>query len=706
MATGAAWIMNLLDTALYHHEAGRKIISITEHKRPYTDGWNCYFTEPQSEAALRQQFVNGAHGLALILWPACNFVVLDFDGKHARDAWHQTAIDLPNTARVITRSGGEHLYFRMPSDPPELKRKVRLVKADCNCLDKDGAFKRCGVDLLIRGYAVLPPTPGYREDPDFPLESAVEIPAEILNLAQKQREGEAGRTGDADGKIRRGEQHNVAISLVGTMRRRGMSEHAMRAALKADSEQRFEPPLTDREIDYYINEAMKWAPGKTAEPEHLTDLGNARRLVRLFGDDLRFCNHRGWFTWSGKRWEQDETGAIDRLAKATVRLIYNEAASCEDKDLREKIASHAHKSESDARIKAMIELARTEPEIVVRHAQLDFDPWRLNVANGTLDLRTGELQPHRREDLITKIIPIDFYPEATCPTWLSFLDRVMAANQALIRFIQKCVGYSLTGSNREQIFFILYGVGANGKSTFIIVVSALLADYAMQTRTETLMAKRGDQIPNDIARLAGARFVSAIETEGGRRLAESLVKQMTGGDRMTARFLHREFFEFEPTFKLWLAVNHKPRIVGTDHAIWRRVRLIPFNVIIPDDERDPDLPEKLKAELPGILAWAVQGNAMWQLHGLKAPQTVTQATEQYREESDPLATFIDDRCAVEPEAEIGKTELYKAFRSWAEEAGERDLSQRNFNERVAERGFEDGRNMKNRFWKGLRLADL
>ncbi len=693
----------LLEAGLFHHSHGCAVVAVKRDKKPYREGWNQYFTRRQSEEEVREQLANGAFGLAMVLYPASPFAVLDFDGIHARDAWARTEIELPETARMITRSGGEHLYFRMPDEVPELKRKVRIVKAPCDCRDANGKSKPCGVDLLVHGYAVIPPTPGYTEDAEHPLEDAVILPSEILSLAAEKPKAESRRAGNVTGRVGAGERNTTACSLAGTMRSRGMSIEAIGDALRRDSEQRFDPPLDDSEIDGILKQAAKWAPGVEVEHEHLTDMGNARRLVALFGSSLRYCAEVGWFEWTGRAWERDQTGAVERLAKQTVRNIYFEAAATDDKDLREKIAQHAHRSESDARLKAMIALARTEAEVIVKQSELDADPWLLNVANGTLNLKTGELLPHRREDLLTKRIPIEFDPEATCPKWLCFLERVTAGNHDLIRFIQKAVGYSLTGSTREQVFFILHGTGANGKSTFILVISALLGDYALQTRTETLMAKRGDAIPNDIARLAGARFVSAIETEGGRRLAESLVKQMTGGDRMTARFLHHEYFEFDPTFKLWLAVNHKPRIVGTDHAIWRRIRLIPFTVTIPDAERDPDLGEKLKAELPGILAWAVQGCEMWQNHGLEAPDAVKKATTEYREDSDPLAAFLDDRCDVEPDAEVGKAELYRAFREWTEASGERELSKKEFGQRIAERGFLEKRTKKERFWTGLQL---
>jgi len=696
----------LLQAALAYHAMGYPVIAVTKSKRPYDEGWNTYFARKQTEVEVRKQFSNGAYGLAIVLWPASPNAVLDFDGPHAREAWRQTGIELPATARMITGSGGEHLYFWMSEGelPEKLKRKIRLAKIECGCKDSDGRPKPCGVDLLIRGYAIVPPTPGYKEDPDYPLESAVVIPTKVLTLIQEKPISKQQITGGRE-RVRQGERNTTACSLAGAMVARGMSMSAIRVALKADNEQRFAPPLADKEIESILEQAEKWALRVKIKPENLTDLGNARRLVTLQGQDLRYSSQLGWLTWTGQRWEQDVSGVVERLAKATVRAIYREAAVCDDKDLREKIASHAQRSESDARIKAMIALARTEEEVIVRQADLDTDRWLLNVDNGSVNLKTGELRAHRREDLVTKVVPIAFDPEAVCPTWLCFLERVADGNQDLIRFVQKSVGYSLSGDTREQCFFILHGTGANGKSTFISVVSALLGDYAKQTRTETLMAKRGDQIPNDIARLAGARIVSAIETEGGRRLAESLVKQMTGGDHMTARFLHREFFEFEPTFKLWLAVNHKPRIVGTDHAIWRRIRLIPFAVTILENERDPDLSEKLKEELPGILAWAVRGCLAWQTQGLNPPKSITAATDQYRNESDVIASFLDECCKKGPDYEVRKAELYEHYMEWCQKSGERPLSKKEFGSRLMEKGFSDDRNRKVRFWRGIELEN-
>jgi putative DNA primase/helicase len=270
------------------------------------------------------------------------------------------------------------------------------------------------------------------------------------------------------------------------------------------------------------------------------------------------------------------------------------------------------------------------------------------------------------------------------------------------------VGYALTGITWEQVLFFLYGLGANGKSTFLEVIQTMLGDYATQTTSETFMLKRhGSPISNDVADLRGARFVSAVEIESGRRMAEVLIKQMTGGDRLKARFLYSEHFEFKPEFKIFLAANHKPVIQGTDTAIWRRIRLIPFTVQIPEIEQDRELPDKLKAELPGILNWAIEGCINWQNHGLTPPQAVQDATQNYRQEMDTLADFLAECCIMAPETSALAADLYKKYCGWAEENGEKKpFSQKVFGTALAERGFERTRaHGGKKLWKGIRVND-
>jgi putative DNA primase/helicase len=356
----------------------------------------------------------------------------------------------------------------------------------------------------------------------------------------------------------------------------------------------------------------------------------------------------------------------------------------------------------------MIRLATSEPGIPVLLEQLDADPWLFNVVNGTIDLRTGILRPARREDLITKLAPVIYDPDARCPTWERFLQQIMAGNTALITFLQRAIGYGLTGVTSEQVLLLLYGTGANGKSTFLEVLRALFGDYARQAEFATFLARTSDAVRNDLARLAGARFVTAVEAASGRRLDEALIKQLTGGDPITARFLYQEFFEFTPQFKLFLATNHKPVIRGTEHAIWRRIRLIPFEVTIPQAQQDRTLPDKLRAELPGILAWAVQGCLAWQRDGLPMPTEVHQATETYREEMDTFGLFLADYCIVDPTDPTRRAttgELFDAYLTWCRQNGEHfQLTKTHFGMRLGERGLTPIRLGKERGWAGIALA--
>lgn len=441
-----------------------------------------------------------------------------------------------------------------------------------------------------------------------------------------------------------------------------------------------------------------------------TDLGNARRFLIAHGPDLRYCHPlQRWFVWDDRRWKEDLTGEVVSRAKDTVRAMYAEAAAEEDDRRRKDLAKHALRSEAAPKIRAMVELLKTEPGIPILPEELDRDPWLLNCQNGTLDLRTGELRPHNPADLLTKVVPVAYDPNATCPEWFRFLDRIMAGRAGLVTFLQRAVGYSLTGLTDERVLFILYGSGANGKSTFLETVALLLGDYAMRTTTETLLARERDSVPNDVARLRGARFAYASEAEEGRRLAEARIKDLTGGDTITARFLHQEWFEFRPEFTLFLGTNHRPVVRGTDAAIWDRIRLIPFDVRIPESERLPrrELMARFQAELPGILAWCVRGCLEWQEHGLGMPTEVREATGAYRAEMDVLAQFLDECCIVNPLAKAKAGDLYRAYAEWCEANGERPLAQRNFGMRLTERGFEPYRAGArcDRFWRGVGLTD-
>jgi putative DNA primase/helicase len=439
-----------------------------------------------------------------------------------------------------------------------------------------------------------------------------------------------------------------------------------------------------------------------------TDLGNARRLVRNYGQDIRFVyRHNQWRLWDGQRWSEDDTLEIQRLARRTVASIYKEASTLPTEKQRVKRASWAIASESRNHLESMVKTAEAEEAVGVSPQALDADPWLFNCQNGTLDLRTGDLRPHNRLDLIARIANTTYDPDATCPTWMGFLDRIMDGNTNVINFLRKSVGYSLTAEISEQCLFFMYGTGKNGKSTFIETLASMLGDYQLKTPTETLMSKAASAtgVRNDVARLASSRMVIAAETEEGRRLDESLIKDMTGGDTITARFLHKEFFSFKPTHKIWIYGNHKPAVKGTDEGFWRRMRLIPFKVTISKEERDPNLGRKLIAELPGILTWAVQGCLEWQNEGLPVPDDVMKATEDYRAEMDVVAAWLGDCCIIKPDARAFAKDLYTSYTRWCEESGEISVNQRRWGASLTERGFLRQRTNVAWQWKGIGLLE-
>lgn len=450
-----------------------------------------------------------------------------------------------------------------------------------------------------------------------------------------------------------------------------------------------QPPMPVLDATNCLESAWRYDSART---ERLTDVGNAMRLVSLHGRDLRYVpEFKKWLVWDGGRWLMDEDGEIMRRAKDTAAAIYVEAknaAEAGEQGMADKMASHAGRTQSANRIKAMIELAQSEPSIPVRTTELDQNNYLLGVSNGVINLRTGALREPRQKDHLTKQALVAYEPDAHAPLFLAFLDRIMGGNQALVDFIQRAIGYSLTGDTGEQCLFFLHGSGQNGKSTLLTAIKELLGDYAMQCPAETLMAKQGGgNIPNDIARLRGARFVATVETEDGRRFAESMIKQLTGQDTIAARFLFAEYFEFIPNFKIWLGANHKPVIRGDDYAIWRRIRLVPFTVTIPPEERDNGLAAKLKNEYPGILAWAVQGCMEWQRQGLNPPPEVLAATEEYKSEMDLIGKWIEECCITAPHATAKASALYGNYKRWVEDNGGFPLSSTKFGLKLGDRGY-------------------
>jgi putative DNA primase/helicase len=641
-------------------------------------------------------------GVGIVTGPLSGVLVLDADGPEGEAELKKHGH--PVTPMARTQDGGLHLYFKHPAY--HVGTGIRVAP---------------GLDVKAAGgYVVAPPSVGpsgrayeWIVSPD--VADLAEPPGWLMGLLERERpKGPAGPVGE---RIPPGERNKGLASIAGTMRRRGMGEAEILAALHVTNEQRCQPPLEAEEVAKIAASVARYAPagntaqisvnghGGAAPPRgyNLTDLGNAERFIAQHGEDVRYCfPWAKWLVWTGTRWGRDDAGKVHRLAKEAVRGIYREASDEADEERRKALAKHASRSEGADKIKAMLELAKSE--VPVSPDELDAETMLLNVLNGTLDLRTGELRDHRRDDLMTKLAPAEYDPGAEAPSWQAFLERVLPGED-LRGFVQRAAGYSATGDTSEQCMFIHHGPGANGKSTFQETLAAALGDYAMRTPTETLLVKHSGGVPNDVARLKGARFVAASETEEGRRLAESLIKDLTGQDTISARFMRAEWFDFKPTHALHLSTNHKPEIRGTDAAIWRRIRLVPWAVTIPPAEQDKKLPEKLRAELPGVLAWIVRGCVAWLRGGLKAPEEVRRATKAYRAEMDVLAAFLADCCVRGENEEEFAGELWGAWKRWSEETGEQTGTQKRFGGRLAERGFLNHRDSKTgrKVWAGVSL---
>jgi putative DNA primase/helicase len=440
-----------------------------------------------------------------------------------------------------------------------------------------------------------------------------------------------------------------------------------------------------------------------------TDSGNAERLVLAYGQDFRYVHDwKQWVHWDGKRWRRDATAEIYRAAKDTIRLAYSCLSEITNDDKRLKLAKWLRLSESRKGREAMVKLASMELKVSSLSSDFDIDPMLLNLRNGTMDLRTRRLRAHRREDMLTKLCPIDSVPSAKCERWTQFLDEIFLGKQDLIEFIQRSIGYTLSGSAEEQCFWLLVGPGKNGKSKFLDTIEFMMGDYAVPTSFSTFTARRHDSAaisPRDgLASLATARFVRASESDQGTRISEATIKALTGGEAIRTARMYQEDFSYIPKFKIWLSTNHELMIRGTDDGIWRRIRKVPFDYVVPDSKRDLELSAKLRAEASGWLNWALKGWKKYRRGGLMVPQSVLTATNDYRNAQNIVGRFLDAATEEEKGSEIEATELYATFVQWRQEEDEEEMSQTAFGIETKKR-LESRRNSAGRtVYLGIRLS--
>lgn len=678
-ATGLTGLpTNCADAAVWMAERlGWHVFPVGADKRPFPGTHGCLDATDDVKRVRTMFAAHPGANVAVATGSASGLFVVDVDVKNGvgwtgLEAFQRRYGSLPETLAIDTPSGGKHFLFAYP-DGVRVANKGNLDKLQID-VRGDGGYVLAPPSLLRSGGS-------YRVAHDVPIAAA--SPALLARLTKGTGAPAGAAASPVAGAITEGGRNSELCSIAGTLRRRGGNEQAIIGALHSFNEALCEPPLDATEVEGIARSVVRYAP-ESRHPE--TDVGNARRLVDALDGTARYEHaSRSWFLFDGRHWERDGDGAIIRAAKGVGDHLLADAHAINDPDRRKGKIAFAVRSQSHARIRAMVELCQSETGIPVAMTAFDRAPHLLNVANGTVDLRSGQLLPHDRADLLTRMIDLNFNPEARCPEFEKFVSGIFQGDKELIEFVHRVIGYCATAETREQLFLILHGEGANGKSTLLKVLADALGPYAAHTPTETLLVKNGGQ-SNDVARLAGARFVTASEADAHQRLNESFIKQVSGDEPMTARFLYGEFFTFRPVFKLALATNALPTVNGADPALFRRLRLIPFNRTFTAKEQDRELGAKLAAELPGILAWIVAGAVKWYADGLTTPSAVLHANDEFKADADTVGTYLEDRCELATGEVIQAGHLFRDYRSFTEQAGRASLNQTGFGRALTQRG--------------------
>jgi len=680
----------------YVQKFGFSVIPVGQDKKPLIP-WKEYQTRYPKDEELEAWFSDGKNNIAIVTGPISEIAVLDIDGEEGLEAIKKNKLYLP-PAPCVKTGRGYHYYFKYQDGVRNFTKRYP------------------GIDLRGEGgYVLAPPSihpSGTIYEWIIPLEETLpELPDWVLNEKEKIKEREPGWVEKLLEGVEEGQRNDSLTRLAGHYFGKGLGFEETKLIL-LDWNKRNRPPLPEKEVirtveSIYRRDTMNKLQKDEAikiEGYETTDLWNSDNFVKAYKGKLLHCEEWNcWLIYRNGKWVRDNTNETLALGKKIILSYYYIASQIEDDKERNKLVKHALKSSTQRAINAMIELSKSD--LAVTPDDFDKDPYIINLKNGTLNLKTLEFWNHRPEDLLTRQMNVEYDPTATCPRWLSFLNRIFDQNRNLIEFIQKALGYSLTGDTGEDCLFILYGTGQNGKTTFLRTISEIWGDYALDTPTETLLVKERDNIPNDIARLRGARLVTSSESQEGRRFNEILIKKLTGRDRITARFLRQEFFEFDPTFKIWIATNHKPVVRENSIAFWRRIRLIPFTVQIPNEEVIPNFEKILLEEKEGIFNWILEGFRKWKENRLGIPEEVKKATQEYRDEMDVLAEFISTMCIENPEIKSTTKELYQAYCKWCEENSEEPINIRAFGRRLEERGYKAVRTGKNRErgWEGIGL---
>ena len=682
----------------YYTEKGMRVFPcVVNDKRPALKGWQDKATTNMETIFnwWANEYPNANIGIKT--GKDSNLVIVDVDVKSnakGMESLEQLQLECGvfNTLMAHSPSGGRHYYFQYPELEDHIKGPTDF---------------RLGIDIRADGNLIIAPGSSidgnpYRFD-DIDKEIA-ELPDRLLEMLVSKEELSMSPfevpISEVMYGIKQGSRNNGVYKYACSLRGLNRSyEEAKDCVLVAA--RNCTPPLADMEAITCLDSA--WNNEPNANTHHLTELGNAKRMVSAHGDNIKYIvEYKKWIYWDGRMWKEDVDGYIERLAKDIAMSIYEEASKELDIDRRRNISNHATKTESKYAIDAMIKLAQSEKSISISQSRLDNNRMLLGVNNGALDLATGSLLMDSKKFFITQKANVTYMPEAECPLWMDFLETVTGGDKDMTNYLRQIAGYSLTGKTNEQALFFFYGFGANGKGVWIDTIELLLGSYAKKTSIKTLMAKKTSGADDNLARLRGARYVTTSETEEGTRFEESLLKTLTGEDVITARHLYGRTFEYPPEFKIFVVGNHKPYIRGNDYGIWRRLKLIPFDITISKDDRDGNLREKLKEEVSGILNWALEGCLEYQDKGLVTPKKVEDATNEYKDNMDIIKAWSNDCCDLEGQGSA-KT-LYASFREWSQEGGENYImTQRSFSLKLQEHGFKKHHTRSGNFFIGIQL---
>ncbi len=696
-SSNPAGLHPVLDAALTYLEQGIAVLPIRggtgdDAKKPLLPAWKTYQDRLPTEREARDWFRKWPNADLGIICGWKGLAVVDIDDPELACRIVQDTKLLAQTMVATTPSGGLHIH---------LEEQVT---------SKNGPIIPGVADIKAAGGYVVSPPSRNREwiDNNAPerlrVRNAREWGEEMLakfgvevGCEEPPPDRKAG-----GGKVREGARHTHLVSLAGRLRYQGFPIEEIEEDLLRENKRRCVPPLPQSEVIQIADSMANYDPG----PMPLTDLGNAERLVARHGNDLRYCHELGtWYVWRGTHWGENDDGEVERRANETARSIRLEAEHATDPDRTKKLFNHALKSEAHYSRQMMIRMAQDLEGIPTPKETFNRNPLLLNVSNGTIDLATGELLEHDREDMLTTLIPLTYSTDAKAPRWLQFLDEIFEEDAALIEYVQRAVGYSLTGDVSEQILFLCYGKGANGKSILLDAITRMMGSYARVTDPELLLARSGESHPTGMADLFGKRMATTMETKKGRSFNESKLKWLTGGDKLTARKMRQDFFEFFPTHKLWIATNHLPNVELGGEAFWRRIIAIPFNRVFTAKEQDPGLADVLAEEANGILAWAVRGSVAWCAGaGLKThlPKAIRRAKGKYQRDNDQIGRFLEDRCDFEDHLRIGSQALYDVYKRWCDETGEGIvLSQKEWSQEMERQGIGKKKTSAGTVWVGL-----